>query len=282
MSQNFRCAVVMLGVGASSGVVGSPIDVLFPITEVGLHEDAGRASLVQSLSTSFGRASMKRADYVVHGPAWRTGSLQSRAPASMTDLDLASEEAKDQGAVGGEIAVMFARGHASLGAGPDVFILDSSHRVTRAVTVTPVYRINGDLMLEGESTRVSPEASFGFVSAGGRDVGGVGIDLDGWSAQGMAPKGALLVGVVIRSEDGDDLGPMKLMLGESPELGERLDNRPGGAPATNNLVYRGGARDGAGGGGEGNGPQAVPGPAGASLALVCAAVGALRRRRDRV
>jgi len=279
VSQNIRCAVVLVGVGASAAVVGSPIDVLFPITEVGLHEDAGRASLVQSLSTSFGRASMKRADYVVHGSAWMSGSLQNRVPACMSDLDLASE-GEDAGAgVGGEVAVMFGRGHASLGAGPDVFILDSSHGVTRAVTVTPVYRINSDLVLEGAPTRVSPEASFGFVSAGGRDVGGVGIDLDGWSAQGMAPKGALLVGVVIRSEDGGDLGSMKLMLGESPEPGERRDNLPGGAPGTNHLVYRGGARDGAGGGGEGNSPQAVPTPGAASLALVCLGVGVLRRRR---
>lgn len=278
MSRNARRAVVLFGCALTTRLVAGPIDVLFPITEVGLHEDAARATRMKSLGTAFGRASLRQADYVISGGSWASGRLQDRAPSVVTDLDLASDE-DEAGALGGEVAVMFGRGFSSLQAGPDVFMVGGARATARSMTVTPVYRVNGQTLVEGEPALLSPEASFGFVSAGGRDLGGVGIDLDGWRVQGLAPEGALIVGVVFRAADGDQLAPMRLMLGDNEDPGEYMDRRPGGGSSRNGLLYRGGARDQNGSGSGQPEPALVPASPISGAALAAMALLGLRRRR---
>lgn len=281
MSTFIRRVAAWAGCAVGGAALGAPMGVLFPITEVGLHEDEGRSTRLMSLGTSFGKSALRQADYVVSGGSWSSGRLNDRAPGAVSDLDL-STDPENGGALGSEVAVMFGRGFSSLHAGPDIFVVDSSRRVTRPVTVSPVYRVNGAMLVEGEPALVHPEAAFGFVSAAGRDVGGVGIDLDGWRVQGMAPEGALLVGVVFRSADDEPLGPMKLMLGESIDPGEHMDRRPGGGAAGAGLIYRGGARDqqGSGSGRGSTSPAPVPSPSGAAGALMALGLAGVRRRRQ--
>lgn len=274
---------VASAVGAAAPAARALDGAVFPITEVGLLETGGSGgAVIKDIWTPFGMAAIRPADFVVNGRSWRDGRVSNRVPRALTDLDL-STLGGDDGPLATEMAVMYGRGFDELKPGPDVFLISSPEAAQRIV-VAPVYRMPDETLVEGDAVTVVPDASPGAVRGADRRIAGAGIDLDAWRTSGQAPAGAVLVGAVIRPEnEGEQLRPIEVVLGESLQAGFEEPRNYWRPPHTQGAAHTPGLPKGGGGGANPGfrGDPAVddvPSP-GTAVVLGLAGLAGLRRRR---
>lgn len=281
---------VVMGAALAAGAAAqdaSLADALMPVEEVNTSESDERA-MVTDVVTPFGRSLVRSPEFVTTGSEWATKGAKARASLRLADMNMASEpEPADNLYVGPtEAAVMFWRGYATMEAGPDVFVFDSIGRA-KGVTVTPLYRLADETIVEGRSIAFDAESAMGSVQVRGRTVYGLGIDLDAWVKAGEVPERANIAGLVVRHDGrGDRFEPSKFMMAEPPSQSS-FESRFGGVDVGHlqHLASGGGGTRGGGGGGGGDGRTVgpdtddVPAPGTALLIGLGAGAAGMRRRR---
>jgi hypothetical protein len=252
---------------------------------VNVAEADGRA-MVTDIVTPFGRSIVRSPEFVTTGSEWASKGAKARASLRLADMNLLSDPEPSDNLYTGptEAAVMFWRGYATMEAGPDVFIFDGQGKA-RGVTVTPIFRMPDESIVEGESVEFDASIAMGKVSAGGRSVFGVGVDLDAWIKAGLVPEDAVMTGMVVRHDGaGDRFEPAKFMMAQ-PQIVSSFESRNiGGGHGPDQILASGGSggRNGSGrpDARNGNNGEEIPSPGAALTIGLGAGIAGLRRRRN--